>query len=182
MASCVFLQLHKLALVPELLRPEWGVCVCVHVHVCVYIYRVSQEERSIFWEVNVLVILSKKYMYYFIVHCKLYKLATCCVLTWVAKCCGKIFKNVLYKVNCTNLVSFALSYQQFGTLHWYSSIWETVWIWTHVLLVYTSCLSMTETMTSQNPPGKPTYEGLNEKVCDQFLFFPKPGINNILGS
>jgi hypothetical protein len=72
-----------------------------------YVYRVSQEERSIFWKVTVSVILSKKvYMYM----CRipngfqdkaisLYRRATRHVLTRVAKCIdvdGGIFKNVLY--------------------------------------------------------------------------------------
>ena len=34
-------------------------CMCVCTHVCIYKYRASQEERSIFWEVIVSVILSK---------------------------------------------------------------------------------------------------------------------------
>jgi len=38
-----------------------GMCiyVCAFVYVCIYMYGVSQEERSIFWEVIVSVILSK---------------------------------------------------------------------------------------------------------------------------
>jgi hypothetical protein len=73
----------------------------------------SQEERSIFWEVIVSVILSKKKMYMFMcpipngseielfhctVHCTLYRRATHHVLR-VAKCIdvyGGIFENVLY--------------------------------------------------------------------------------------
>jgi hypothetical protein len=71
----------------------------------------SQEERSIFWEVIVSVILSKKlYMYMCPIpngfperavslHSTLYRRATRHVLTRVAKCVdvdGGIFDNVLY--------------------------------------------------------------------------------------
>ena len=36
-----------------------GHVVYAYAHICLYVYRVSQEERSIFWEVIVSVILSK---------------------------------------------------------------------------------------------------------------------------
>jgi hypothetical protein len=82
-------------------------------------YTLFQEERAIFWEVIVSVILSKTlYMYM----CPIpngfrdraislyrtpYGRATCVVLIGVAKCIvvesGK-FENVLYWVNCTNFV------------------------------------------------------------------------------
>ncbi|PNF31997.1 hypothetical protein B7P43_G06550, partial [Cryptotermes secundus] len=82
--------------------------------------QVSQKERSIFWEVIVSVILSKKlYMYMCpipnsfrdtaislystltlnTVHCTLYRRATRHVLTRGAKCIvfdGGIFENILY--------------------------------------------------------------------------------------
>ena len=51
--------------VPMCERMNVYMCVCrcecmyVYVYVFVYIFRVSQEERSIFWEVIVSVILSK---------------------------------------------------------------------------------------------------------------------------
>jgi hypothetical protein len=44
-------------------QSEVCVSVCVCSCACVCIYSVSQEERSVFWEVIVLVILSKKYIY-----------------------------------------------------------------------------------------------------------------------
>jgi hypothetical protein len=75
----------------------------------------SQEKRSIFWEVIVSVILSKKknliistvligtvseiQLLHCTVHCTLYRRATRHVLTRVAKCIdvdGGIFENVLY--------------------------------------------------------------------------------------
>jgi hypothetical protein len=71
----------------------------------------SQEETSIFWEVTVSVILSKKvYMYMcpipngfrdrtISLYSTLYTVQTCHVLTRVAKCIdvdGGIFENVLY--------------------------------------------------------------------------------------
>jgi hypothetical protein len=72
------------------------------------LYRVSQEQRSIFWEVTVSVILSRKvcmYMYPIpngfrdrALHCTLYRRATRHVLTRVAKCIdvdGENFENVL---------------------------------------------------------------------------------------
>jgi hypothetical protein len=71
-----------------------------------YIYRVSQEERSIFWEIAVPVILSKKCVYMCPIPngfrdraISLYRRATRHVLTRVAKCtvvAGGIFGNVLY--------------------------------------------------------------------------------------
>jgi hypothetical protein len=68
--------------------------------ICLHIYRMSQEERSVFWEVIVSVILSKKCICTFVlfrtvsetelfhctVHCTLYRRATHHVLTRVAKC------------------------------------------------------------------------------------------------
>jgi hypothetical protein len=78
------------------------------------VYRMSQEERSIFWEVIVSVILSKQlytYMcpspngfqdrelFHCTVHYTLYRRATRHVLNRVAKCIdvdGGIFENVLY--------------------------------------------------------------------------------------
>jgi hypothetical protein len=73
----------------------------------------SQEEKSIFWEVIVSVILSKKItctyvlfgrvseieLFYCTVHCTLYRRATRHVLTRVAKNIdvdGGIFENALY--------------------------------------------------------------------------------------
>jgi hypothetical protein len=80
------------------------------------VYRVSREERSVFWEVIVSVILSKKvYMYMCPIPrdlrdraVSLYRVATRHVLTRVAKCIdvdSGIFENVLYYVNCTNFVT-----------------------------------------------------------------------------
>jgi hypothetical protein len=80
------------------------------------VYRMPQEERSIFWEVIVSVILSKKLymyvcpipngfrdraisMYSTVLYCTLYRRATRHVLTRLAKCIdvdGGIFENVLY--------------------------------------------------------------------------------------
>jgi hypothetical protein len=77
------------------------------------LYRVSQEESSIFWEVTVSAILSKKctctcvlfrtvseiQLFHCTVHCTLHRRATRHVLTRVAKCIvvvGGIFENVLY--------------------------------------------------------------------------------------
>jgi hypothetical protein len=74
-------------------------------------YRMSQEERSVFWEVIVPVILSKnlyKYMSPILngfqdravsLYSTTYRRATCHVLIRVAKCIdvdGGIFENVLY--------------------------------------------------------------------------------------
>jgi hypothetical protein len=73
----------------------------------------SQEERAVFWEAIVSVILSKKYIctcvlfrtfseieiFHCTVHCALYRGAIHNVLTRVAKCVdvdGGIFENVLY--------------------------------------------------------------------------------------
>jgi hypothetical protein len=68
---------------------------------------VSQKERSIFWEIIISVILSKKSVYvhvfyserfYCTVHCSLYRRATRHVLTRVAKCIdvdGGIFENII---------------------------------------------------------------------------------------
>jgi hypothetical protein len=88
-----------------------------HYFACIYsfhrssLYRTSQEERSIFWEVTVSVILSKKvYMYMFPIpngfrdraislYSTLYRRATRHVLTRVAKCidvAGGIFENALH--------------------------------------------------------------------------------------
>jgi hypothetical protein len=77
------------------------------------IYRMSQEERSVFWEVAVSAILSKKkkvYMYTCPIpnpfrdgavslYNTLYRRATLHFLTQVAKCidiAGGIFENILY--------------------------------------------------------------------------------------
>jgi hypothetical protein len=91
-----------------------------------HVYRVSQEERSVFWEVIVSAILSKKvYMYMCPIPngspVRAISLYSCTiqmnsstdalrrgtrhVVTQVAKCIdvdGRIFENVLYWVNCTN--------------------------------------------------------------------------------
>jgi hypothetical protein len=83
-----------------------------------YVYRVSQEERSIFWEVIVSVILSKN-LYMYMCHvpngfrdraislCSaLCRRATRHVLRRVAKCIevdGGIFENVLYWVKLYQL-------------------------------------------------------------------------------
>jgi hypothetical protein len=73
----------------------------------------SEEERSIFWEVIVSIILSKKCictcvlfrtvseieLFHYTVHCTLYRRATRHVLTRVAKCIdvdGGIYENALY--------------------------------------------------------------------------------------
>jgi hypothetical protein len=75
------------------------------------LYRVSQEERSIFWEVTVSVILSKRVYKYICpipngfrdiaisLYSTPYRRAIRHVLTRVAKCIdvdGRIFENVLY--------------------------------------------------------------------------------------
>jgi hypothetical protein len=73
------------------------------------LYRLADEERLIFWEVIVSVILSKMCMCTCVLfrtvspielfHCTLYRQATRHVLTRVAKCIvvdGGIFENVLY--------------------------------------------------------------------------------------
>jgi hypothetical protein len=82
----------------------------------------SQEERSIFWEVIVSVILNKNCkctcvlfrtvseikLFYCSVHCTLYRRATRHVLAGVAKCIdveGGIFETVLNWVNCNNFVT-----------------------------------------------------------------------------
>jgi hypothetical protein len=85
-----------------------------------YIYRVSQEERSVFWEVIVSVILSKILYIYMCpirncfgdtaisLRCTVYSVrATHHVLTRVAKCIdvGGIFENALHYINCTNFVT-----------------------------------------------------------------------------
>jgi hypothetical protein len=85
---------------------------------------VSQKERSVFCEVIVSVILSKKSVYVHVsyserfpnfhctAHCTLYRRATRHVLTRVAKCIdvdGGIFENVLYWVNCTNFVTWTIN-------------------------------------------------------------------------
>jgi hypothetical protein len=86
----------------------------------------SLEERSIFWEVIVSVILSKQFictcvvfgtvseieLFHVIARIKerqdALRRATHHVLTRAAKCIdvdGGIIENVLYKVNCTNFVT-----------------------------------------------------------------------------
>jgi hypothetical protein len=80
----------------------------------------SKEERSVILEV----ILSKKLCMYmcpiphgfldihFTAHCTLYTLATRHVHTRVAMWIdvdGGIFENVLYKVNCTNFVTWKIN-------------------------------------------------------------------------
>jgi hypothetical protein len=78
------------------------------------LYRMSQEERSVFWEVIVSVILSKKKVYMYLcpipngfrdraisLYTTLYRRATLHVLTRVAKYSyidvdGRIFGNVLH--------------------------------------------------------------------------------------
>jgi hypothetical protein len=77
------------------------------------LHRMSQEERSVFWEVIVSAILSKSCictcvlfrtvseleLFHCTVHCTLYRRATHHVFTRVAKCIdvdGGIFENVLY--------------------------------------------------------------------------------------
>jgi hypothetical protein len=75
----------------------------------IFYIEVSQEERSIFWEVTVSVILRKEvYMYMCPIpngfrnkSISLYRQATRHVLTRVAKCIdvdGGIFENVLYQL------------------------------------------------------------------------------------
>jgi hypothetical protein len=100
--------IHESSLKPELVNAQ-------QMYVGLkYIYRVSQEERSVFWEVTVTVILhkkkKKKCMYMCPIpnspgdraispRCTIYRQATCHVLTRVAKCIdvdGGIFENVLY--------------------------------------------------------------------------------------
>jgi hypothetical protein len=80
-----------------------------------HIYRVSQKEKSIFWEVTVSAILSKKcictcvvfrtvseiQLFHCAVHRTFYRRTTSHVLTRVAKCIdvdGGIFGNVLYDI------------------------------------------------------------------------------------
>jgi hypothetical protein len=81
---------------------------------------VLQEKRSIFWEVIVSAILSKKvYMYMCPIPngsrdraISLYRRATRHVLTRVAKCIdvdGGIFETVLYQLNCTNFVTWTIN-------------------------------------------------------------------------
>jgi hypothetical protein len=80
-------------------------------HYITFIYRLSQEERSICWEVTVSVILSKKVCTYMCplpngfrqrvisLYSTLYRRTTRHVLTIVAKCIdvdGGIFENILY--------------------------------------------------------------------------------------
>jgi hypothetical protein len=90
------------------------------------VYRVSQKEMSIFWEVVVLVIVSKKvYMYIYLIpncfrdiaischrqlkeHQDAPRQATSHVLTRVAKCTdvdGGILEDVLYQANCINFAT-----------------------------------------------------------------------------
>jgi hypothetical protein len=91
-----------------------------------YIHTVSQEERSIFWEVIVSVFLSKKCIctcvlfrtvsemelrvFHCTVHCTLYRRATRHVLTRAAKCSdvdGEFSKMYYtYSVNCINFVTW----------------------------------------------------------------------------
>jgi hypothetical protein len=89
--------------------------ICVTLSKLAYIlsglilYRVSQEERSIFWNVTMSVILSKKYICACVlfrkaseielVHFTLNRRATRHVVTRVSDCIdaeGGIFENVLY--------------------------------------------------------------------------------------
>jgi hypothetical protein len=82
----------------------------IRAHPC--IHKMSQEERLIFWEVIISIIVSKKlYMYMCPIPNRFRDQATNHVLTRVAKCIdvdGGIFENVFYWVNEPNFMQFYL--------------------------------------------------------------------------
>jgi hypothetical protein len=104
-------------------------------HVRALIYRMPQDERSIFWEVIVSFILSRKWictcilfwtvseieLFHCTVHCTLYRRVPRYVLARVAKCIdidGGILENILYWINCTNFVTWTLN-TGFRNSTWY---------------------------------------------------------------
>jgi hypothetical protein len=76
-------------------------CVCLlvcpsiflHMYVWIYLYRVSQEETSLFWEVIASAILSKKLLF----HCTVPKL-------FIRKRCHVLFLTLVFIVQMTKLV------------------------------------------------------------------------------
>jgi hypothetical protein len=143
------------------------------------LYRMSQEEISIFWEVIVSVMLRKMCvctcvlfrtvseieLFHCTAHCTQYRRATRHVLTRVAKCidvdCGN-FENVLYNVNCRTCVTWTINasirnstkylfvVNTFGIIQWNNCISETVRNRTHVRIHF-FLLRITDTITSQSP-------------------------------